>query len=71
MEYLRKMQNVNKAGRFPTVSIPSALVHLFPSDYVIIAPLENGMGAVLLPAEAKPIFSGERGAEVHISPQEH
>ena len=55
--YLRKLVNINKKGRFVTVSIPADLMGLFPGPYVEISALEHGNGIIVLPVETRLIFS--------------
>ena len=51
IRYRRVLQNVSakrEKFRYCTVSIPSALMNLFPTENVIIEPLQGGMPGILI-----------------------
>ena len=51
---VRKLMNINpKAGRFLTVSIPTPLLPIFDTDWVLIEPIQGSPGLIIRPADIK------------------
>lgn len=55
MRYLRKLQNVNPAGKYPTISIPAELCDIFRTEMAIIEPLPDRKGITIRPALVEPL----------------